>query len=492
LTAVVSNNIVAINKEKDLFDSKKRLRSMNVSGLENKLTKYQQQTVEVNKCLLNMFMNQIDACKKSLNKLKQFSTSSNLDLGKAAILEAAVHLKDKHPDQAMGHLKSLIENGTASDDIRLALAQLLFQKSQFEEGIALLETLSNDIKYSPSIVSLLVGLYTHIGNREKGSSTLDLAVDFNTQKQTDKNPSRLLTLLRESASQKMLMGNVNEAIKILEHLRKEDTSDIRTLAKIVAAYSKTDQNKAYEFSQDLPEFSSVNGKIDVNALEMVDMIGNFRFSKKTAQDKDSSVTNIKEVKVQKKKKKKKKGKKKKKIDPEVDPDPERWLPRWERSTFKHKKQKRGAQSSVGKGTQGSAEPATAANQASPRAASTSSPKPGDSGQPSATQQPPSSPQVVPPRQQKPQATKGKQQKKKKKSHDAAREDWKASQDTLSPPPGYQHSYSSKDPAHIARIQGRQLPPPPPLSFTQSAGVTGMTTASGTYMSDERPSMRHKD
>ena len=28
--------------------------------------------------------------------------------------------------------------------------------------------------------------------------------------------------------------------------------------------------------------------------------------------------------------------------------------------------------------------------------------------------------------------------------DAAREDWKASQDTLSPPPGYQHSYSSKE------------------------------------------------
>jgi hypothetical protein len=39
--------------------------------------------------------------------------------------------------------------------------------------------------------------------------------------------------------------------------------------------------------------------------------------------------------------------------------------------------------------------------------------------------------------------KKKQQKKKKKSQDEARTDWKASQD-MDPPPGYQHSYSSKE------------------------------------------------
>jgi hypothetical protein len=59
----------------------------------------------------------------------------------------------------------------------------------------------------------------------------------------------------------------------------------------------------------------------------------------------------------------------------------------------------------------------------------------------------------------------------------------------------QHTYRTlpgeKDPDHIARIQARNLPAPP-LSYTQSAGVTGITTASGTYMSDDRPSMRHKD
>jgi len=90
--------------------------------------------------------------------------------------------------------------------------------------------------------------------------------------------------------------------------------------------------------------------------------------------------------------------------------------------------------------------------------------------------------------------KKKRQKKNKKAQDDARNEWRATNDTLSPPPGYQPSYSAKDPEHLARIQGRELPPPPALSFTQSAGppLTGMTTASGTYMSDERPSMRHKD
>ncbi len=46
------------------------------------------------------------------------------------------------------------------------------------------------------------------------------------------------------------------------------------------------------------------------------------------------------------------GKLPKKYDPTVKPDPERWLPRFERSDYKRKHKKRvGA---VGKGTQGSA------------------------------------------------------------------------------------------------------------------------------------------
>lgn len=89
-------------------------------------------------------------------------------------------------------------------------------------------------------------------------------------------------------------------------------------------------------------------------------------------------------------------------------------------------------------------------------------------------------------------------RKKKKSQDSERVQWKQSNPQQNgPPAGFQqHSYRSlpgeKDPDHIARIQARNLPAPP-LSFSQSAGQTGITNASGTYISsDERPSMRHKD
>lgn len=48
----------------------------------------------------------------------------------------------------------------------------------------------------------------------------------------------------------------------------------------------------------------------------------------------------------------------KNYDPNVAPDPERWLPKFERSTYKKKKDKRQRDREVGRGTQGAATVAT--------------------------------------------------------------------------------------------------------------------------------------
>lgn len=55
----------------------------------------------------------------------------------------------------------------------------------------------------------------------------------------------------------------------------------------------------------------------------------------------------------KRRKRKRKGQMPKNYDPSCDPDPERWLPRHERSTFRKKKDRR-MNKDIGKGTQGAA------------------------------------------------------------------------------------------------------------------------------------------
>lgn len=104
-------------------------------------------------------------------------------------------------------------------------------------------------------------------------------------------------------------------------------------------------------SKDLPSIENVIASLDVDSLETSNWSLGAKYVKKTAKTEQSPANSNQLVKEKKKKKRKRKKKLPKNYDPNVDPDPERWLPRYERSTFKKKKDKRAAQN-VGKGTQG--------------------------------------------------------------------------------------------------------------------------------------------
>jgi len=429
LTALISNNIIALHKEKELFDSRKRLKNLNVAGLEHKLSSKQQHVMETNKVLVNVLMNQIDSSKKSLSKLKSWGK----DTGLCAIMEAAVYLRDKQPDQAIQHLQAIIGSGESSDQLRLTLAQLLYSKGRVQDSIRALEGTSKPLFHSPALTSLLVSLCNQHDQKDKAANLLDASI---AHAKESGNKERYVTLLKHNTEIKMSAGDDAGAIKMLEMLREEGPSDVTTLAKIVAAYSRYDLERAHEFSQDLPEFTaSDSSSVNVDSLEMVDLIGTLRFSKKPIAKLQADAEEVRDIKA-KKQRKKKKGKLPKFYNADQDPDPERWLPRWERSTYKHKKQKRG-QANVGKGTQGMSAGAAAAAEASlnsprntatspraggatsPRAAAgAASPQDGASSPKAGAESPvpggPAAAGVVPPRQQKPGGGAKSKPKKKKK------------------------------------------------------------------------------
>lgn len=62
LVAVASNNLLCLNRDQNIFDSKKRLKAATVEGLETKLTSSQRGAIARNSALLAMFTAQVWIC----------------------------------------------------------------------------------------------------------------------------------------------------------------------------------------------------------------------------------------------------------------------------------------------------------------------------------------------------------------------------------------------------------------------------------------------
>lgn len=59
LVAVANNNLVCLNKDQNVFDSKKRMKSATHENLEHKLTSRQRRNIAYNQCLLAYYTDQV-------------------------------------------------------------------------------------------------------------------------------------------------------------------------------------------------------------------------------------------------------------------------------------------------------------------------------------------------------------------------------------------------------------------------------------------------
>ncbi len=59
VSAVAANNLVALNKERDLFDSERKIKVATSDKVQHKLTTAQKQIIAFNQCLLFLYMNKV-------------------------------------------------------------------------------------------------------------------------------------------------------------------------------------------------------------------------------------------------------------------------------------------------------------------------------------------------------------------------------------------------------------------------------------------------
>ncbi|CAN8208816.1 unnamed protein product [Coccothraustes coccothraustes] len=403
LLAVIANNIITINKDQNVFDSKKKVKLTNAEGVEHKLSKKQLQAIEFNKALLAMYTNQADQCRKLSASLQSQSPEHLLPV----LIQAAQLCREKQHAKAVGLLQDFADQHPANAaEIKLTMAQLKIAQGSVTKACMILRSIE-ELQHKPGMVSALVTMYSHEEDIDSAIEVFTQAIQWYQQHQP-KSPVHL-SLIREAANFKLKHGRKKEAISDLEELWKQNPKDVHTLAQLISAYSLVDPEKAKVLSKHLPSSDTMSLKVDVDALE--NSHGATYVRKKAAKltgDNQQKEQGQGEVK---KKKKKKKGKLPKNYDPKVTPDPERWLPMRERSYYRGRKKGK-KKDQVGKGTQGSTTTGSSELDASRTASSPpTSPRPGSGAAVSAASN------VIPPRHQKPAgapATKKKQQQKKKK------------------------------------------------------------------------------
>ena len=136
---------------------------------------------------------------------------------------------------------------------------------------------------------------------------------------------------------------------VLEDLLSRDAGNIKALALLIRSVSLYDTPRAREIAQQLPDID-VPSDINLEELEIGVGVTSGRGLRKVIQPEEEKIKEAnRRFETKEKKRKKKKGKLPKVLN-DGGPDPERWLPRQERSYYRRKKKNRNE--AIGKGSQG--------------------------------------------------------------------------------------------------------------------------------------------
>ncbi|KAG6461098.1 hypothetical protein O3G_MSEX012419 [Manduca sexta] len=332
----------AYTQDGNVFDSRKRMKAATADGLEHKLNSRQRSAIAYNQALLAIYSNQPDFCKQCCVKLvKEFG-----DERRAALIEASSLAKEGKKDQAVA---LLLKHG---GNLQFAAVQILLSQGDKKAAVKLLE--ESEFKYRPGVVGVLCTLLS--ADNELGRAS-QLFTDVYEHYKKDEQLMSLRAVWRAAAAAHARAGRSSEAAAAHEALARAEPADKRSLARLVKALAPADPRRAAELAAGLPPIHEIESKIDIDALESSKWMMGAKVVKKTVQSKQEQSPGTPGSELLQKKKQKRR--RKTKLPPNADlskpPDPERWLPKYERTAYR---KRRGVRRDVIKGSQGMSTTAT--------------------------------------------------------------------------------------------------------------------------------------
>ncbi|XP_073150337.1 uncharacterized protein [Henckelia pumila] len=345
--AVSTNNFVALKGPKDASDGLRKLDKLIEKSegpltfrlardLDLKLSQKQKEAIFVNRLLLLLHSNKVDQARELASALPGMFPNSILPV----LLQAAVHVRENKANKAEELLgQSASKFPDKLNIILLARAQIAAAAGHPQIAADSLLKIP-DIQHKPATVATLVSLKERAGDIDGADAVFDAAIQWWSDAMTEN--SKLDIIMQEAASFKLRHGKKDEAARLYEELVKNHGS-IEALVGLIQTTAHADIEKAEAYEKQLKPLYNLKG-IDVESLEKTSGAKHVESNGRTLGIAEAYETKNKEKPKKKRKRKPKYPKGFDPANPGPPPDPERWLPKRERSSYRPKrKDKRAAQ-----------------------------------------------------------------------------------------------------------------------------------------------------
>ncbi|XP_014506927.1 signal recognition particle subunit SRP72 [Vigna radiata var. radiata] len=342
--AVAVNNLVSLKGPKDVSDSLRKLDRLKdkesqsfrlAPSLDLKLSAKEKEAIYANRILLLLHANKIEQARELVSALPDMFPESVIPV----LLQAALLVRENKAGRAEEILAQFANKfPEKSKVVHLARAQVAAAAGHPHIAADSLAKIS-DIQHMPATVATLVSLKERAGDIDGAAAVLDAATKWWSNAMTEDN--KLKIIMQEAASFKLRHGKEEEAAQLYEELVKNQGS-VEALVGLVTTVARMDVNKAELYEKQLKALPGLKG-IDVDSLERTSGVKQVAAPRVGVSETYEEGKN----KTKTKKKRKRKPRYPKGFDPAnpgPPPDPERWLPKRERSTYRPKrKDKRAAQ-----------------------------------------------------------------------------------------------------------------------------------------------------
>lgn len=285
--------------------------------------------------------------------------SIDLDRVYAGYFNAAAQAKCQKDKAALKKILTVLEKRPYDVGLLLTVIHLYIQAKNYDSAIDVLQKFfkyvesagtadHEDVRYAPGLVALAVALYRTQNRRKDIRNELGRAAEY--WQKIPKNSST--TLLREAGIELLHSSKPSDlatAGAAFERMVAQDAEDRIAQAGLVASLATTDYSKVEPHLSSLSSVEELTSGIDVTALldaGVPTFAAPQQLSKKRKANEGEAGTGA-QPSHDKPKKKPRLGKN---YDPNVKPDPERWLPMRDRSYYKpkgRKGKKRAAESTQG-------------------------------------------------------------------------------------------------------------------------------------------------